>query len=100
MNLSDITVIFEESFTKWLDRPTFDALMTFQNVSSHPKSQIAIMLHSLPNLADSLLNCMIDQLEGMADYMFVTDVAVKDQYWHSFSSLFGGLAKTLDRTNV
>jgi hypothetical protein len=49
------------------------------------------MLHSLSNVADSFLKCMVKQLEVMADWFFITDVAVKDQYWHSFSPLFGGL---------
>jgi hypothetical protein len=49
------------------------------------------MVHSLPNVADTFLACMVKQLEAMADYFFVTNVNVKDQYWHSFSPLFGGL---------
>ncbi|KAH8650859.1 Spherulation-specific family 4 [Tricladium varicosporioides] len=91
LNLSDITVVYEEAFTNWLDRTTFDTLSNFQNVSSHPKSELAIMLHSLPNLTDGLLKCVVGQLEGMVDWFFVTNVAVKNEYWHSFSGLFKGL---------
>lgn len=67
LNLSDISVIYEESFTDWLDRGTFDTLTTFQNGSIYPKSQLAVMLHSLPDLADKLLRCMVKELEAMAD---------------------------------
>ena len=67
LNLSDISVIYEESFSNWLDRGTFDTLTAFQNGSIYPKSQLAVMLHSLPDLADKLLRCMVNELEAMAD---------------------------------
>jgi hypothetical protein len=35
----------------------------------------------------------------MAQYVFVTNVGDKDQYWHSFSTLFAGLATAIDRIN-
>jgi hypothetical protein len=98
MNLSDITVVFENTFDTWIDRTNFDTLTQFQNVSTHPKSQMAIMLHTLPNLTDSFLKCVAKQLEGMADWFFVTSVGVKDEYWHSFSPLFGGLVGAVDDT--
>lgn len=98
LNLSDISVIYEENFTNWLDRGTFDTLTNFQNVSIYPKSELAIMLHSLPNLADSFLTCVVKELEVMADWFFVTSVGIKDEYWHSFSDLFGGLVASLDKT--
>jgi hypothetical protein len=57
---------------------------------------MAIMLHTLPNLTDSFLKCVAKQLEGMADWFFVTSVGVKGEYWHSFSPLFGGLVGAVD----
>lgn len=88
LNLSDITVVFENAFIDWLDKANFDTLTQFQNVSSHPKSQLAIMMHSLPIVADTFLACIVKQLEAMASWFYVTDVSIKDQYWHSFSTLF------------
>ncbi len=49
------------------------------------------MLHLLLNVADSFLRCMVRELEVMADRFFVTNVVVKDEYWHSFLLLFGVL---------
>jgi hypothetical protein len=34
---------------------------------------------------------MVRELEVMADRFFVTNVVVKDEYWHSFLLLFGVL---------
>ncbi|EPE28049.1 hypothetical protein GLAREA_04840 [Glarea lozoyensis ATCC 20868] len=99
MNLSDVTVIFEQSFMKWLDQPNFNLLKAFQNDSSHPKSAMAVMLHSLPSLTDNLLTCVIKELENMAGYFFLTSVGDQDQYWHSFSNLFSPLATAVDRIN-
>ncbi len=54
------------------------------------------MLHTLPNVADSFLKCIVKELETMADWFFLTDVGVKDEYWHSFSDLFTGLITAVD----
>lgn len=96
LNLSDITVIFENDFSVWLDRTTFDTVVAFQNVSTHPKSQLAVMLHSLPDISDTLLQCIVKQLDAMADWLFVTDVGVLNAYYHSFSGIFNGFVKAVD----
>ncbi|KAG9228759.1 Spherulation-specific family 4 [Amylocarpus encephaloides] len=96
MNLTDITIIFENTFNAFLDRPTFDTLSGFQTAAERPKSQLALMLHTLPNFTDGMLRCMVKEMEGMVDWIYVTGNGVKDEYWHSFSSLFGGFVKAVD----
>jgi hypothetical protein len=39
---------------------------------------------------------MIDQVEETADWLFVTDVHEKDEYYHSFSSIFADMIRSVD----
>jgi hypothetical protein len=92
LNLTDITVVFEETFDKWLDKDTLDPLQ------SHKirRSKLAVILHSLPNLSKQVLDFMIEQVEETADWLFLTDVQEKDEYYHSFSSIFTDMVKSVD----
>jgi hypothetical protein len=92
LNLTDITVVFEEAFDKWLDKATLDPLQ------SHKirRSKLAVILHSLPNLSRPVLDFMIDQVEETADWLFLTDVQEKDEYYHSFSPIFANMVKSVD----
>jgi hypothetical protein len=92
LNLTDITVVFEEAFDKWLDKDTLDPLQ------SHKirRSKLAVILHSLPNLSKQVLDFMVKQVEETADWLFMTDVQEKDEYYHSFSSIFSTMVKSVD----
>jgi hypothetical protein len=92
LNLTDITVIFEETFDKWLDKDTFDPLQ------SHKlrRSKLAVILHSLPNLSKQVLDFVIEQVEETADWIFLTDVKEYPDYYHSFSKIFANVVKTVD----
>lgn len=92
LNLTDITVIFEETFDKWLDKDTFDPLQ------SHKirRSKLAVILHSLPNLSKQVLDFIIEQVEETADWIFLTDVKEYPDYYHSFSKIFANVVKTVD----
>ncbi|KAF2442363.1 hypothetical protein P171DRAFT_497158 [Karstenula rhodostoma CBS 690.94] len=92
VNLSDITVIFEETFDKWLNRSTFDALQAHQI----QRSKLAVILHSLPDLSKRVLDFVVEQVQEAADWVFLTDVRVKDEYYHSFSGIFEDLVKSVD----
>ena len=91
-NLSDITVMFEEKFDKWLDRSTFDALQSHRI----RRSKFAVILHSLPNLSKRVLDFVVEQVQEAADWVFLTDVGTKDEYYHSFSTIFEDLVKSVD----
>jgi hypothetical protein len=39
---------------------------------------------------------MIEQVEETADWLFLTDVQEKDEYYHSFSSIFADMIKSVD----
>jgi hypothetical protein len=60
------------------------------------RSKLAVILHSLPNLTRPVLDFMIDQVEETADWLFVTDVHEKDEYYHSFSSIFADMIRSVD----
>ncbi|KAF2109381.1 Spherulation-specific family 4 [Lophiotrema nucula] len=92
MNLSDITVVFEESFTKWLDKSNFDALQSHKI----KKSKLAVLIHSIPTVAGKVLDFVVEQMEDAADWVFLTDVGATDQYYHSFSGLFEGFVRAVD----
>jgi len=92
INLADITVVFEEKFDKWLDAPTFTALQT----SKAKRSKTAVILHSLPNISKKVLEFMVEQVQETADWLFLTDIKIKDEYYHSFSGMFKDLVDTVD----
>ncbi|KAF2705056.1 hypothetical protein K504DRAFT_449107 [Pleomassaria siparia CBS 279.74] len=92
INLTDITVVFEEMFDKWLDAATFNALQT----SKVKRSKLAIILHTLPDVSKKLLDFVVEQVEETADWLFLTDVKVKDEYYHSFSPMFEQLVESVD----
>jgi hypothetical protein len=91
-NLADITVIFEEKFDNWLDASTFDGLQD----SKVKRSKLAIILHSMPNISKKVLDYVVEQIEETADWLFLTDIKVKDEYYHSFSPLFAEVVKSVD----
>lgn len=88
LNLTDITVVFEETFTKFIDTRTFNALKSLETTYGLPKSAFAIMLHSIPNIPDELVDWLADQMKHMTGYNFVSSVGTPGEYWHSFSSIF------------
>ncbi|KAI4953745.1 hypothetical protein J4E91_002593 [Alternaria rosae] len=90
LNLTDLTVVFEETFDKWLDR---DVMVPLQ-AHKIRRSKLAVILHSLPNLTEEVLEFMVQQVENTADWVFLTDSA--DDYYHTFSTMFGDLVKAVD----
>ncbi|KAF2465111.1 uncharacterized protein BDR25DRAFT_241091 [Lindgomyces ingoldianus] len=91
MNLSDITVVFEETFDKWISKNTFDALQKTQA----RRSKTAIILHSMPDISKTVIDWVVEQVESAADWVFLTNVKTKDEYYHSFSGLFDDLVRSL-----
>lgn len=95
LNLTDVTVVFEETFDKWLDKDTFDPLQT-QKIR---RSKLAVIMHSLPNISKQVLDFVVDQVEETADWLFLTDVNATDAYYHSFSPMFADMVKAVDGDN-
>lgn len=89
LNLTDITVVFEETFDKWLDKDNFDPLQK-QKIR---RSKLAVILHSLPNVSKPVLDLVIEQVGEAADWLFLTDVKDTDMYYHSFSPMFADMVK-------
>ncbi|KAI8940512.1 hypothetical protein NX059_004189 [Plenodomus lindquistii] len=90
LNLTDLTVVFEETFDKWLDK---DALNPLQEHRIH-RSRLAVILHALPEPSIPTLDSIVDQVEETADWLFLTDK--KDEYYHSFSPMFENLVRAVD----
>jgi hypothetical protein len=88
LNLTDITVVFEETFAKFIDTKNFNALKSLETTYGLPKSAFAIMLHSIPNIPDELVDWVATQTKQMTGYNFVSSVGQPGEYWHSFSSIF------------
>jgi hypothetical protein len=42
------------------------------------------------------LDFVVEQVQEAADWVFLTDVGTKDEYYHSFSSIFEDLVKSVD----
>jgi len=92
VNLTDITVIFEETFDKFLLRENFDALHS----SNVRPSKLAIIIHSLPDLSKRVLDYVVEQVQEGAEWLFLTDVKAKDEYYHSFSPIFADVVNSVD----
>lgn len=92
LNLTDLTVVFEEAFDKWIDKATLDPLQDHKI----RRSKLAVILHSLPNLTKQVLNFVVDQVEETADWLFLTDVKEVDEYYHSFSDMFAEVVVSVD----
>ena len=90
--LADITVLFEETFDRFLLRENFDALRTHRL----PREKLAVILHSLPDVSVRVLDFLVEQVEEGADWLFLTDIKKKDEYYHSFSSMFNEFVKSVD----
>lgn len=74
----------------WLEQGNFDALVDFANRSSTPKDKLGIMLHTLPNMNDHVLQWVTKELQGMVGWSFITSVQQSWEWWHSFSGIFEG----------
>ncbi|KAH7357375.1 Spherulation-specific family 4 [Pyrenochaeta sp. MPI-SDFR-AT-0127] len=92
LNLTDITVVFEETFDKWIDKDTFDPLQSHRI----RRSKLAVILHSLPNLSRQFLDFVIEQVEETADWIFLTDIKEHNEYYHSFSPMFTSIVQTVN----
>jgi len=88
LDLADITVVFEEVFTNFLDAAKFNPLKTLHTDANTTINSFALMLHSVPNIPTELLDWTVHQMKSMAGYGFLSSVTTPGEYWHSFSSIF------------
>ncbi|KAF1937436.1 hypothetical protein EJ02DRAFT_476835 [Clathrospora elynae] len=92
LNLTDMTVVFEETFENWLDKDTLDPLQEHKI----RRSKLAVILHSVPNLSNQVLEFVVDQVEETADWLYLTNVTETDQYYHSLTPMFAELVTVVD----
>lgn len=87
LDIANITVIFENSFSAFISAPTFNTLKNFTNAANTSKSALSIMLHSLGNIPDELIQWTAAEMKVMAEWNFATSTNVVGEYWHSFSTM-------------
>ncbi|KAF2474811.1 uncharacterized protein BDR25DRAFT_384201 [Lindgomyces ingoldianus] len=97
LEIADVTVVYEETYMNFLDAPNFNALKALSNNTHFPKSKMAVMLHTVPNIPDDLLDWTAKQLKDMVGWSFMTSVQTKGEWWHSFSPLFAPFFNAVDR---
>lgn len=88
LDLSNTTVIFEDTFANFIDATRFNALKDFHSVANLPTSALSIIVHSTGNIPDELVTWTATQMEYMADWNYATNVATEGEYWHSFPAIF------------
>ncbi|KAF1830628.1 hypothetical protein BDW02DRAFT_633474 [Decorospora gaudefroyi] len=91
LNLTDLTVVFEERFEKFLDKDTMGPLQAHKRIR---RNKLAVILHSLPNLSRHVLEFVVEQVEDTADWVFLTDLMNGD--YAGFSPMFADLVRAVD----
>jgi hypothetical protein len=89
LNLTDVTVVLESSYDDWLQR-----LSTIPAGIS--TSKLAVILHSVPTVDQTKINDIVDSVEEVADWVYLTDLAVKDEYYHSWGNIFGSIVQAVN----
>ncbi|KAI1515427.1 Spherulation-specific family [Pyrenophora tritici-repentis] len=90
LNLTDLTIIYEETFDKWLDKDVMGPLQAHKL----RRKNLAVILHSLPDVNDETLEFVVQQVEDAADWVFLTNTT--DNYYHDFSPMFENLVKAVN----
>ena len=88
LDIADITVVFEQTFSNYIDAPTFRAIKNLPAASNLTKDHFAVMLHTVPNIPDEMVEWIARQLKDSVGWSYVSSVSAADA-WHSFSNLFG-----------
>ncbi|EOA88750.1 hypothetical protein ACJQWK_06056 [Exserohilum turcicum] len=86
INLTDITVVFEETFEKYLDKDT----MTPLSKTRLPRKNAGVILHSVPRLSDDVLSYVVGKVEEAADWLFLTS-GIEGNGYHGFSDVWAGM---------
>lgn len=87
LDIANITVILEDTFAHFIDGTRFNLLKNFSKVTGLPKSAFSIMLHSLGNIPNELVQWTAEELKEIAGWNFATSTSEAGEYWHSFSSI-------------
>ncbi|RMZ66808.1 Spherulation-specific family 4 [Pyrenophora seminiperda CCB06] len=90
LNLTDLTIIYEETFNNWLDKGVSGPLQA----NKLRRKNLAVLLHSLPDVTDEVLDFVVQQVENAADWVFLTNST--DNYYHDFSPMFDSLVKAVN----
>ncbi|KAH7132146.1 Spherulation-specific family 4 [Dendryphion nanum] len=88
LDIADVTVVFEETFAKYIDATTFNNIKNLPANSNLTKDHFAVMIHTVPNIPDELVEWVARQLKNTVGWSFLSSVGAADA-WHSFSTLFG-----------
>jgi hypothetical protein len=94
LNLANLTVIYEESFSSWQEQTTFDQVKS-NNLNP---SALGVILHSIPLSSISLdtVENVVTQIKQTASWLYLTDITERDEYYHSFTSFFEDFVSLVD----
>jgi hypothetical protein len=91
-NLTDLTVVFEETFEKYLDKDTMTPLAQ----SAVPNSKMGVILHSVPRLNQDVLSYVVGKVEEAADWVFLTS-GIEGNGYHDFSDVWQGMVAVVGK---
>ncbi|USP76901.1 hypothetical protein yc1106_04175 [Curvularia clavata] len=91
-NLTDLTVVFEETFEKYLDKDTMTPLAQ----AKVPNSKMGVILHSVPRLNQDVLSYVVAKVEEAADWVFLTS-GIEGNGYHDFSDVWQGLVAAVGK---
>ncbi|EMD85171.1 hypothetical protein COCC4DRAFT_85225 [Bipolaris maydis ATCC 48331] len=91
-NLTDLTVVFEETFEKYLDKDTMGPL----SKAAVPNSKLGVILHSVPRLNQDVLSYVIGKVEEAADWVFLTS-GIDGNGYHDFSEVWQGMVAVVGK---
>jgi hypothetical protein len=82
MDLADMTVVFEQTYSAWTNLSAAAALSELD----YSRSSMAAMMHSVPPDIDGGLTPLVDQLSAATGHVFLT--TLDTDYYLSFSPVF------------
>jgi len=84
MDLSNLTVIFEQTFDAWLDRTSYNGLKTL----TVDRNSVGVIVHSIPYVAPSVMSWIVKQLNGVSGHLFLVGYDATMNHYNRFSPLF------------
>jgi hypothetical protein len=90
MEIADITVVFEQTYSQWCNLTSLRAL---DGLYQYDRDSLAVMMHSVPSDVVGSLSQLISQVTSYSNHIFLT--TLDTDYYHSFSPYFSGVVDAL-----
>ncbi|KAF2758819.1 hypothetical protein EJ05DRAFT_510697 [Pseudovirgaria hyperparasitica] len=83
MAYADLTVVFEQTYSAWMEMGISHQLDDL----NYNKRNLVSLVHSLPDITEESLKCLADHLQLLTGHVFLT--SLDSAYYQSFSPQFG-----------